>query len=290
MAKQDSISIRIARSSPIELDRFTIGLLAFASQYEKFVKQRHPKMASSESSLLINSVSEGSIVVDLIGGLTPLFAGLNDILVFVDFIRSLEGKFDILRKPGGRLDDATTAELKDLGNVAQTIANAPDSTAEIKAMEYESTTGQRTVRAAIHFNNRQARAIGENITAQLNERAAETNQYTGMLMRLFQANLSDPAPDRSSGEKGIIEALDPQPRRLIYANDLAAQKIKGAWVTGVNPFNLGFTVDVDVQMVNGKLKAYRIMDVQNVFDLDEDTEGYVGHESLAAQLPPPDDS
>ena len=48
-------------------------------------------------------------------------------------------------------------------------------------------------------------------------------------MRLCQTNISEAVPDRASGEKGIIEALSPKPRRLIYASDLAGQKIKGAW-------------------------------------------------------------
>ncbi len=271
MRDQDSIVLRISRSYPIELDKLTFGMMSLGAEYERFVRKEHPDAQDHEADLLVNKITEGSIVIELFGAVQPLFQGMNNILIFKQFVEMLGAKLSLLSMPDGRLDDATSRELKDIARFVETVVGDKGGVAELGAVEYVSKTEQRKVAARFSFQGTDAERVIENAEAQVREiTGSEPNRENGVLMRLFQTNIGAAAPDRASGEKGIIESLSEHPRRLIYASDLAGQRIKGAWSDqGKSPYELGFTVDVDVQMVNGKPRAYRILDVHDIFPLDE---------------------
>lgn len=249
--------------------------MAFGAEYERYVRAAHPKVLESEVDLLVERVSEGSIVIQLIGAIAPILQGMDNILVFKGFLDLLGFKLQTLSVGGGRLEDPTTRELRDIGRIAETIANDSNGIAEYLAVEYKSETKERNVQAHVVFRAKDAERVVENSIAQIREITGHNpNRHNGVLMTLFQTNIGEPAPDRSSGEKGIIESISDTPKRLIYASELAGQKIKGAWTTeGVNPYELAFVVDVDVQMANGKPRAYRIMEVHEVFSQIEEDEG-----------------
>ena len=68
----------------------------------------------------------------------------------------------------------------------------------------------------------------------------------------------------------FVERIDQVPRTLIYASDLAGQRIKDEILKpDGNPFQKGFIVDLDVETVGGRPKVYRVIAVHEVIDLDE---------------------
>lgn len=274
MDDQDHILIRIDRERPIELDKLTLGMMALGAQYERFVKKEHPDAQEHETDLLVHRITEGSIVIELLGAMQPIFQGMDNVLLFDKFVRFLSTQFGALSIRSGRLDNATSKDLRELAHAAGMIAGHVGNSAELLAVEYKSETKERRVAARLTLRGRDADMVVENAEAQLREIGTdEPNRHNGVLMRLYQTNIGEAAPDRASGEKGIIENIDPKPRRLIYASELAGQRIKGAWAApGVSPYDLGFVVDVDVQMVNGRPRAYRILEVHEVFPLEEDDE------------------
>lgn len=271
MGEQHSIVLRIDRATPIALEQLTLGMMSIAAEYERYVRREHPKAQDQEVDLLVERVSEGSIVIELIGALQPVLLGMDNILVFKGFVDMIAGRLSVLSAPGGRLEAATSRELRDFARIAETIAGDQQGRLEVAAIEYNSKTASRSVEAKVFLSTRDAERVQENAVAQIREITGEApNRHNGVLMTLFQTNIGDVNPDKASGEKGVIEAIADAPKRLIYASDLAGQKIKGAWTTeGVNPYELGFVVDVDVQMVRGKPRAYRIMEVHEIFPLDE---------------------
>lgn len=269
--KQDSIILRIDRETALSLEHLTFGMMALGAEYEKFIRKEHPKAQEHEADLLVQRVTEGSIVIALIGAMAPLFQGMNNVLVFSQFIELLGSKMGSLAQPRGRLQDTTAKELENMTRMAETVVGDSKGEAEVFAMEYLSETDEKRVAAKVVWKAKDAEKVIENAAAQMREiRDEDANRQNGLLMRLYQTNISEAVPGRSSGEKGVIEAISQKPRRLIYASDLAGQKIKGAWSDDkLNPYELGFVVDVDVQMVNGSARAYRIMNVHDIFPLEE---------------------
>jgi len=247
-------------------------MMALGAQYERFVRREHPKAQAHETDLLVRKISEGSIVIELWGAMQPVLQSMDNILLFKKFVDFLSIQIGALSVGSGSLESATTKELKDFVHTARMIAGDIGNSAEVLAMKYDSVTKERSVAARILIKGKQADKIIENAEAQIREISdEEPNRHNGVLMRLYQTNIGDATPDRASGEKGIIENIDPRPRRLIYASELAGRRIKGAWSEpGDSPYKIGFTVDVDVQMVNERPRAYRILDVHDVFPLDEE--------------------
>lgn len=90
-------------------------------------------------------------------------------------------------------------------------------------------------------------------------------------MRLHQTSAEGLKIDKRTSEKGIVERIGPTPRTLVYASDLAGQRIKAEILQADgNPFQKGFIVDLDVETVNGAPRLYRIVEVHDVIDLDDE--------------------
>jgi hypothetical protein len=76
---------------------------------------------------------------------------------------------------------------------------------------------------------------------------------------------------KRTGERVKIEELSSRDLPLIYASDLAEQRIKHeVREADDNVYKKGFVVDVNVQLVSGKPAAYRITNVHQVIDLPSD--------------------
>ena len=272
MTNQDSIVFRIDRTAPIELEKLTLGMMALGDEYGRFVKSNYPEVDNHETDLLVQKISEGSIVIEMFGAIQPILQGINNVLVFKQFVELVGGKFSVLSKKNGELEGATTRELHNLSNLADTIVGNDGGKTEILAYEYNARTKEREVRASVVWKAKPAETVKENIVEQIKKITKENpNRQKGVLMHLFQTNIGEASPDRASGEKGIIECISDNPKKLIYASNLAGQKIKDSWANdSISPYELGFIVDVDIQTVNGKIRAYRIMEVHEIFPLTED--------------------
>jgi hypothetical protein len=87
-------------------------------------------------------------------------------------------------------------------------------------------------------------------------------------MRFFQSNLKDAELQKPSGEQVIIQAIDPRPRPLVYASELAKERIKHETVESeANIFKKGFYVDLVVDMAGDRVAAYKVTNFHQVIDL-----------------------
>ena len=164
-AKQDSIVFRIDRETPLSLERLTFGMMALGAEYERFVRKEYPKAADHEADLLVQRVTEGSIVIELIGAMQPLFQGMNNAVVFGQFVDLIGAKIGVLAAPRGRLEDTTVGELENLTRMAETVVGDSKGEAEIFAIEYQSETDERQVRAKVVWKAKAAEKVIENATS-----------------------------------------------------------------------------------------------------------------------------
>ncbi len=91
-------------------------------------------------------------------------------------------------------------------------------------------------------------------------------------MMFEQSNVKDSPLGKRTGEWVRIEFISDKPLPLIYASDLAEQRIKHEIREAPeNVYRKGFVVDVNVETRGGKPIAYRLTHLHQVFDLpDED--------------------
>lgn len=261
------IEVVIRNSDPIDLLDFTASLTAIAREHESRIRSSVPRVDVDQTRLLIVDVRKGSIILELLPILAPIISTAEVTNTAVEFVGHMKAVLGQLKVPGGRAEHATTAQLKNMNDTVQTVAN--DSRGEMSiAARYQN--GDVIQELIITKND--ARIISENATSQRREIEAKgSNVLNRVLMRLHQSSVDDLKVGRKTSEKGIVERVDLKPRPLIYASDLAGQRLKDEIQKEEgNPFQKGFVVDLDVETVGGKPRAYRVLAVHDVIDLDDD--------------------
>src|ERR1700722_15244152 len=115
------IIIKIKVERPIDLGDFVSAFTSVASQYDTFIRDKHPDL-SPEARIFVSEVRRGSIVADLIpfltraliGGVYSVVEPVEQVAVTVEFIRTYGAKLKAYLARGGKDKDATKSDLKDL--------------------------------------------------------------------------------------------------------------------------------------------------------------------------------
>jgi hypothetical protein len=119
--------------------------------------------------------------------------------------------------------EATRSDLKDFMGAVSAIANDPNGRATLQAVAFEG--GKKKIKAAIIFNTMEARQAQSQIEdQQLMLEASASADYQRVLM--VQSNVKDAVMGKRTGERVVIEEISPRELPLIYASDLAEQRIK----------------------------------------------------------------
>jgi hypothetical protein len=196
----------------------------------------------------------------------PIINEYDKIKPVIDFIKNLKFAFDLLKIPGGRIPDCSTARLKNLNDMVAAVANDSSGALRIAARHKEKGVLQEIV-----VERDEARVIQSNILLQKKELIDPNSmKYEGVLMYLYQSSVDNAKIGKKGSEKGVVERVDNVPRPIIYASDDAASRIKAEiFRPDGNPYKKLFVVNVDVEFVSGVPKAYRILNVSDVLDMDD---------------------
>lgn len=273
------IRLKLDNSQPIALSDFVGQFVGIGSQFEKFVAREHPQL-KGESEFYIKEVRAGSIEADFVawllgGGL--LGAGLtaidtiDKIQIFTKFIKDFGGKFSAYFRPGGRADGVSNGDLTDFLKAAEAIANDPNGSAKLEAAYFED--GERKVRAAFHFSTTEAKQAEKEIAEHRREMEAKTDQnQERVLLRFVRPSVEAGKPGKRGGERGIIESIARRAMPILYASDLAEQRMRHEKMQlDGNVFRALFDVSVNVELSpTGKPVAYRITEVHSVLDDEDD--------------------
>ncbi len=267
------IVLRLDTKQPIELSDFVHAFTALANEYERFVRSKHPELAD-QATVYVKQVREGSIEAELwnaalVGG-AVLIAHMDQLLILEQFVKQYAQRLSSFFTTGGRLIDAGKKELNDFMGQVAAIANDPNGTAEIAAAVYED--GKRQVKAAVRFKTPQAKTAVREIEAQKQEMENKTAaDHERVLMRFVRPSIEKVHSHKRTGERALIEAVHDKALAVVYASDLARERIQHEMKDGEgNVFRLLFDVDVNVEMSNGRPVAYRIMAVHDITDAPDD--------------------
>jgi hypothetical protein len=264
------IELHVDTKQPIELGDFVAGFTSISGQYDKFIRANFPDL-EGESRIFIREVRAGSIEADLIPwavkGLSAVINVMDQVLIVEQFVRTygerLSGYFRGHPDP-----NASNSDLKDFMGGVAAIANDSDGKATLSAVAYED--GKKQIKAAIQFDTNQAREAAREIEKQrleLEKRGSADHQR--VLMFFSQSNIKDTTVGKRTGERVVIESIQERDLPLIYASELAEQRIKHEIrEADENVFKRGFVVDVNVATRGGRPVAYRVTDVHQVIDLE----------------------
>lgn len=268
------IIMRLKTRDPIEIGDFVSAFTALGNEYERFIRVHRPDLAP-EARIYVREVREGSIEAELVPmamtGAAVMLNAMDQILILEQFVRLYGGRLSTFFRPGGRLANATKTELVDFMDQVLAVANDPDGSAEIEAVEY--LDGERKVKAGIQFRTRQAKTARAQITDQRQELQNRSDvDHERVLMRFVRPSIEDVALGKRTGERAQIDKVYPRALPVVYASDLAEQRIRHEMLQShENVFKKLFDVDVNVELrSDGKPMAYRIMTVHTVTDAPDD--------------------
>ncbi|MBR1174883.1 hypothetical protein JQ617_13015 [Bradyrhizobium sp. KB893862 SZCCT0404] len=265
------IILNIQTQRPIQLDDFVSAFSSIASQYERFVRAQYPEL-SGDAKIFVREVRAGSIEADLIPwamqGLSAVVNVIEQIQIVEKFVKTYGG---ILGKylNGGKEADASRGDLKDFMGAVSAIANDPKGRSTLQAVAYED--GKKKIKAALVFDTTQAREAQKQIEDQrLLLESSSSADHQRVLMTFKQSNVKDSVMGKRTGERVAIEDISPRDLPLIYASELAEQRIKHeVREADENVYKKGFIVDVNVQLVGGRPAGYRVTNLHQVIDLPE---------------------
>lgn len=265
--------LNLKTRDPIELRDFVGGFAALGNQYEKFVAEQRPDL-KGEANIYVKEVRKGSIEAELIvyvgGGLTVMLSMMDKLLIFEQFVQSVRLHISQYFEQGGRLKDASRSDLSDFNKTVAAIAHDPDAAASLSAAYYED--GERKIREAFVFRTPEARVAEQEIDEHKREiEQKSSTEHRRVLMTFVRSSILDVQTGKRSGELVSIPAIHPKPLPLVYASDLAEQRIKHEIKDAdENVYKKGFEVAVNVEIMNSRPIAYRIIEVHDVIELPDD--------------------
>lgn len=259
--KDIRLIVEIKNEKPIELLELTKSLISFANQFNTYVNKYADSKDAREAKLYVKEIRSGSVIFELIetatAGVIPFLENLNTIVGFVDYCKKT---FDYFLKKKGEKPLLTTTDYRELSQIVNPIAKDNGSQLNI------STTINGNVEYHINLSSIESNAlqnIFKNESEQLKLPEQVDDVKSNVLLTWFQAR-SDIKSE--IGNKAIIEELSNKAVNVVFDTD----KIKEDMLhSEINPFKTVFVVDVKLQTVQGKVAAYKIINLHKSFELDE---------------------
>lgn len=264
--------LKLDTSEPMEIGAFVGTFTSLASEFDRYVRERHPDL-KADTQVFVKEVRSGSIEADMFPSLMALGAivgAFDHVLIVEDFVRRWGKRITALARGKQEDQPKTKAELRDFSDAVQAIATDPDASSTLSAAVFED--GERKVKAAFQFHTPEARAARDRIEEYKQELDATTRVDHERVLMVFTRSDVDPAQTgKRSGEKVRVESISDKSLALIYASSMAEERIKYEIRQHDSIYFKGFVVDLNVEMRSGKPVAYSVTHVHDVIDLpDED--------------------
>jgi hypothetical protein len=213
-------------------------------------------------------------------GTLPIFL-INDCIVqrsdsvnaVVEFVKEYKTKLGAYLGGGRVPANVTRSDLNDFMGQVAAIAKDPKGRSKIEAVVYEEDGKKKTIKAALTFDTKEAAHAVQKIEAHKKRLETTANaDHQRVLMIFTQTNIKTPQVGKRTGEWVRIESISPKELPVIYASDLAEQRIKHEITEDdTNVYKKGFQVDVNVETRGGKPVAYRVTHIHDVIDLPDDS-------------------
>jgi len=272
------IRLKLDTDEPIALSDFVGSFVGLGNQFEKYVGRERPELRAS-SEFFVKEVRAGCVEADLVVligaagtmGSSGLFSAAVDAIdkaqILTQFVGDVQNRLSKYFKRGGREPTASKGDISDFTKTVAAIARDPRASAIIEAATFED--GNRNVRCAFRFSSENARQA----EAELSEHRIELEKKVGatyqrVLLRFVRPSVEFGKPGKKGGERGIIEAIHKKAMSILYASDLAEQRVRHELMAvDGNVFRKYFDVDVNVELsAGGRPIAYRITHLHDVVD------------------------
>nr|WP_313635252.1 hypothetical protein [Brevundimonas diminuta] len=263
-AEAESLQITLEHEGPIPLADFTDALHRFDARYARFARAR--KSPTEDQHLSITRISEGSVVIDLVVATAvaqSVIAGAGSLNTLVDFGKNIATLLTAFRSPATSSSDVSIADCDDARAIVKPVLNSEGGGITL-AVNGDHNIVQPVL---IQIDQAEARVI-DNRAALIRNALASPDEETRREVLFVWKQIQD-APGKEVGQRspdrGIIQSIDGVARAVTFAD----KAIKEEMYRGdINPFEMGYIVDVKVLISPAGIAGYRILAVHDTIPLD----------------------
>jgi len=259
--EKNYVAITFDNSKPVELEDFINAMKAIENSFSEHAT-KDLKKTPVDTTLYIKEVRSGSIVIELMAAALPVLPDLYQdgiLTAWVEWFKLLIEKLD---KKEINKSEVPIKTLKAVSSILNPVAK--DSASQFNMVPH--VNGNMYVGCT--FNSEQAQRVKQKIDEVL-EKEESQYLYKKQAIRWFQTRFNN---NSSIGDMGIIDNIDPKPKKLVFVDNAIKAKI----VSGDEKFDkqwndLIYIVDVEVVYKESKIIMYRILDCyfEETFDPDE---------------------
>jgi len=249
MDEKAILNIHLENVQPVELTDLTESLLSLSVEYKRFVQRQPDLYAPTDVKLYIKEIKAGSIETVLISSLVPVVAPLFEHRQsIVEFAKWIKQVYDYYKSAKGEKPQLDKASYSNLASFLQPVAK--DNGAQLNLNN--TVNGQQVVN--INLSSMEANAI-QNLLRRdallLHEPASRLHEQ--VVLYWYQAKND---PQSSTGDKGVIESVSPNPVKVVFAQD----RLKSVMLYKEgNPFKSAFIVDVMVETIENRPVLYKVV-------------------------------
>lgn len=268
MTDQNSyLTLTLNLAEPVEAGDLGKMFEALSKEFEDSLEGNNPDLVG-QAKIYIKEIRKGSIIIDLLPLIRDAIGVMKDAKVISDFSVLLQNRLKPLfsGKPSGL---KTKGDLITVANLIRAVANDQNGNATLESATFKQGVFRKQL--DIKFDTRQARTAISTVEREILLIEQTTGQpYERVTMVFVRSSITDSDLGKRSGELVIVEVISRRGLPLIYASELAEQKIKHEIrESDENIFKKAFVVDVNVELRGGKEIAYRVSHVHQVFDLPD---------------------
>jgi hypothetical protein len=264
------LTLTINNSEPIELSDFVGAFTSIAQEYRRSLKLNVD--FEDDATIYVKEVRAGSIIADLVPIIAPVLPIIathaEQVWQTVQFVKKWGERISSLA--GGVVPSGFgKSDLKIFADATAAIARDPNASSTLEAATFED--GKREVRAAFKFSTKQAKIVNQTIEGEY-RRLEDSSSDTHLRVAMYftRSDVKDAPKDKRSGERVIVPEISGKDLPIIYASDLAEQRVKHEIrEADDNIYKKGFEVDLLIVKRGEKPIVYKITHVHSVFDLPE---------------------
>lgn len=267
MGETDSfLTITLDLSDPVEIHDFAAFFAGMGSQFDDWLGRNHPDLKGT-ARLYVREVRRGSIIADLIPQLDVIGA-MDNVLIVAGFAALFSKRVRAFIS-GNRVGGSSKSDLKHMADTIKAVAHDKDGVMRVDRLVYKEGLLSRHVE--VEFDTSQARTALRTIEGQKLDLDKQTFADRQRVLMVFRrSDTGDAALGKRSGELVVIEDIQDAPLPLIYASELAGERIKDEVRDHDSIYHKGFVVDVNITQHNGRNVAYSVTNVHQVIDLPDE--------------------
>lgn len=248
------LRFEINNQRAVELSDLTASLSAFADQYRRYLADNGLDGESDRVRLYVAEVRTGSIIADLVSLGDQVEFAWEHRDTLAGFATHLNDIFFSLLGAGAPKPELSKKDLEQISTIVEPVAK--DSGSQLNLV---ANSGGGPI--VINLNSQEANTVQRGAERLINRLPDRSDSKLIKDLLVFYQTRAD--TKSTSGDRGIIEKYSPKPLKVIFMSPEAKKAVLD--VAG-NIYHQIFVVDGEVEIINGKPVAYKIVQIHETFE------------------------